>query len=192
MFFRRFAVSSLLVLLAVFAKSSSAQSATWAIEQPDVRVVCPMTVGGSFEARTKSLTGALTATGEGGAFDGRIAVDLRTLDTGIDLRTHHLREHLEVGKGDGFDTAVLSGITLSSMEGRATFSGMLQLHGTARPLNGAADVQHRRGVLRIDATFPVRLSDFAIAEPRYMGIGVKDVVQVKVSFVATPMEGEES
>jgi hypothetical protein len=44
-------------------------------------------------------------------FDGSLAVDLRTLDTGIALRNEHLREnYLEVDKGPGFDTATLSKI----------------------------------------------------------------------------------
>ena len=48
------------------------------------------------------------------AFDGSLAVDLRTLDTGIGLRNEHLREkYLEVDKGPGFDTATLSEIDLN-------------------------------------------------------------------------------
>ena len=35
-----------------------------------------------------------------------------------------------------------------------------------------------------DATFPVQLPEFGIAEPRYLGVGVRDQVQVRARFVA--------
>src|SRR5512141_1682031 len=83
---------------------------TWSVAQGDVRVICPMTIGGSFEAKTTALSGSVTASARGsGALDGSLVVDLRTLDTGIGLRNEHLREnYLEVDKGQGFDTAMLS------------------------------------------------------------------------------------
>jgi hypothetical protein len=74
---------------------------TWRVGRGDVRVTCPMTIGGSFDAKTTALTGAVTASARGSrAFDGSLTVDLRTLDTGIGLRNEHLREnYLEVDKG---------------------------------------------------------------------------------------------
>ena len=36
--------------------------------------------------------------------------------------------------------------------------------------------------LQVKASFPVRLADYAISEPRYLGVGVKDTVQVNVTF----------
>jgi YceI-like protein len=77
-----------------------------------VRVICPMTIGGSFDAKTTALRGSVTASAsDSPVFDGSLAVDLRTLDTGIALRNEHLREnYLEVDKGPGFDTATLSKI----------------------------------------------------------------------------------
>jgi hypothetical protein len=64
----------------------------WRVDQGEVRVTCPMTVGGSFEAKTTTLKGSVIASATGApAFDGSLAVDLRTLDTGIGLRNEHLR-----------------------------------------------------------------------------------------------------
>lgn len=181
------AMAAGLLLLNVGGASLRAQGAPWRIEQPDVRVVCSMTVGGSFEIRTRALTA--TVTGDGAAeapYGGDISVDLRTLDAGIGLRTRHLREnYLEVGRGEGFDKAVLSQITVKGPDGRATFSGTLRLHGTSRPITGQAQLRRTSGAVRVEAAFPVSVADFGIAEPRYLGVGVKDVVQVKVTFVAT-------
>jgi polyisoprenoid-binding protein YceI len=165
---------------------------TWRVEQGAVRVICPMTIGGSFEAKTTALSGSVTA-GSGGAhaLDGRLAVNLRTLDTGIDLRNEHLREnYLEVGRGPGFDTATLSEIDLDEFnpdapEGKGSFTALLTVHGVTRPVTGTVDVRHAGAGLRVKAAFPVDLTAYGIRKPRYLGIGVKDIVEVDVTFTVS-------
>jgi polyisoprenoid-binding protein YceI len=174
---------SLVLVGTVFASQN-----TWRATGGDVRVTCPMTVGGSFDARTSGLTGSVAASASGQSLDGSIAVDLRTLDTGIGLRNEHLRErYLEVAKGPDFDTATLSQIDLNGIDpgapqGNGSFTGMLTLHGVKRKVTGAVDVRPAGTGLRIRASFPVALPDFNISKPRYLGIGVKDVVRVEVTF----------
>lgn len=162
----------------------------WRIDRGEVSVKCPMTIGGSFDAKTTALTGVVTTKGAS-AIDGSIAVDLRTLDTGISLRNDHLREkYLEVDKGAGFDKAVLSDITLNGLsadapDGKGTFSGWLTLHGVKKTVNGPVEVRKAGGTARVKASFPVSLPDYNIAEPRYLGVGVKNTVQVEVTFTTT-------
>lgn len=116
--------------------------ASWHVVRADVRVVCPMTVGGSFEARSGAMRGTVTTGGPGAALEDELSVDLQTLDTGIGLRSEHLRnKNLEVGRDPGFDRAVQSAIGLGdaepeSLEGRTPFTGLL--HGTARAIAGQA------------------------------------------------------
>jgi polyisoprenoid-binding protein YceI len=162
---------------------------TWSVGQGDVRVICPMTIGGSFEAKTAALSGSVTASASGsGALDGSLAVDLRTLDTGIGLRNEHLREnYLEVDKGRGFDAATLSeidlkGFNVDAPEGKGSFTGSLTLHGARKTVTGAVDVRQAGAALRVKASFPVLLSDYGISKPRYLGVGVKDTVQVELVF----------
>jgi polyisoprenoid-binding protein YceI len=165
----------------------------WRIARGEVRVLCPLTVGGSFEARTSSVAGTL---GVGAAspltLTGDVTVDLTTLDSGIAMRNDHMRHnYLETGKGPGYDTAVLSGIRfpagdLATLTGRTHFDGTLSLHGTKRAVAGEADVHREGSAVRVDAAFPVRLEDYAIAPPRYLGVGVKEEVQVKVTLTAAP------
>jgi polyisoprenoid-binding protein YceI len=163
------------------------------------RVLCPLTVGGSFEARTASLAGGMAVTVPRPAtFVGDLAVDLRTLDTGIGLRNDHLREkYLEVGKGDGFDKAVLADVRLGEVDaetfqGHTTFTGTLRLHGTTKAVTGSADIRRVGTSVHVEAAFPVTLADYGIAKPQYLGVGVRSEVQVKVSFVATPGAAEGS
>jgi polyisoprenoid-binding protein YceI len=165
---------------------------TWRVEQGAVRVICPMTIGGSFEAKTTALSGSVTAGSSGSrAFDGSLSVDLRTLDTGIDLRNEHLREnYLEVGKGPGFDSATLSDIALDRFnpdapEGKRSFTGLLTLHGVTRSVSGAVDVRQAGAGLRVKASFPVDVAAYSIRKPRYLGIGVKDIVEVEVAFTVS-------
>lgn len=165
---------------------------TWTVGQSDVRVICPMTVGGSFEAKTTALSGSVTANADGsGALDGSVAVDLRTLDTGIALRNEHLRDkYLEVDKGRGFDTATLSeidlkGIDVDAPDGKGSFTGSLTVHGVKKTVTGAVDVRQTGAALRAKASFPVVLPDYGIAKPRYLGVGVKDTVQVEVVFAVS-------
>ena len=174
-----------LVLVGVIAPLPN----TWRVAQGDVRVICPMTIGGSFDAKTTALSGSVTAGASGSqAFDGSLVVDLRTLDTGIGLRNEHLREnYLEVGKGPGFDAATLSEIDLDKFnpdapEGKGSFTGLLTVHGVTRSVTGAVDVRQAGASLRVKASFPVDLTAYSIRTPRYLGIGVKDIVQVEVAF----------
>ena len=147
-----------------------------------------MTIGGSFDAKTTALSGSVTASATGSRVDGTLAVDLRTLDTGIGLRNEHLRNnYLEVDKGPRFDTATLSEIDLNGFnpdapEGKGSFTGLLTLHGVTQTVTGAVDVRQTDAGLRVKASFPVELSDYSIRKPRYLGIGVKDIVQVEVAF----------
>ena len=169
-----------------------AAGGTWRVPQGDVRVMCPMTIGGSFDAKTSAVSGSLTASAaHSPAFDGSLAVDLRTLDTGIGLRNDHLREkYLEVDKGAGYDKAVLSDIDLKGLnpdapEGKGSFTGSLTLHGVTKTVTGPVEIKKTGSGLRVKASFPVNLSDYNIPEPRYLGVGVKNTVQVEVTFTAT-------
>jgi polyisoprenoid-binding protein YceI len=157
-----------------------------------------MTVGGSFEAKTGAIRGTVTLGAPGAALGGDLSVDLVTLDTGIGLRNEHLRSrYLEVGRGEGFDRAVLSEVRLGvadarGFEGKTTFTGTLLLHGTKNPVAGQATVRREGKAVRVEASFPVTVSAFGIAKPQYLGVGVRDQVTVAVSLVAEPADAPEA
>jgi polyisoprenoid-binding protein YceI len=185
--------------VSLFASSALAGDApSWRVVRGDVRVVCPLTVGGSFEAHTGSLEGKVTlSTPHPPGFAGDLSVDLKTLDTGIGLRNEHLREkYLEVGRGQGFERAVLSEIRLGdvdpgSFQGKTSFTGTILLHGVKKTACGQAEVHRDGRSIRVDASFPVSVSDFGIPKPQYLGVGVKNEVKVVVSLVAEPTGGPE-
>ena len=181
----------IVLFVSLWAAVVTAGTGAWRAGQAEVSIKCPMTVGGSFDARTSALTGMLTASaGHPSVFEGSLAVDLRTVDTGIDLRNEHLKEkYLEVDKGAGYDQAVLSEVTLQGINadapaGKGSFTGSLMLHGVKKSVTGPVEVQQAATGWRVRASFPVNLPDYNIDKPRYLGVGVKDTVQVSVTFTA--------
>lgn len=168
----------------------------WRVSGGDVVVTCPLTVGGSFEAVTESLQGELGANPAAPAMlTGQLVVDLNTLQTGIALRDRHLAErYLETGRGEAFARAVLSGVTLDTpdvqtLAGASSFRADLTLHGVTRSVSGQATIRHTSTGAAVEATFAVHLSAFEIPPPRYLGIGVRDEVRVRVAFTAVELAG---
>lgn len=166
---------------------ASAQEQTWQVAQGRVAVVCPLTVGGRFEAKTTAVTGAVTTVEGARQVTGAFIVDLTTLQTGIALRDTHLREnYLEVSRGEGYDTAVLDAIVLAApAPPRGTpavvdFSGVLTLHGRSNPVAGRAELSTRDGRLEVKVTFPLRIDVYAIARPAYLGVGVTNQIGITV------------
>ncbi len=153
-----------------------------------VSVICPLTVGGSFEAKTEAVTGEVSlAPAPEMPLSGELAVDLKTLATGIGLRDRHLKEnYLEVQRGSEFAAARLQDIRVQALDGTTAFSGVLVLHGERRAVNGSATIRPNGPGYRVEATFPVRISDYAIPDPTYLGVGVKNEVQVRVHFTMAP------
>jgi polyisoprenoid-binding protein YceI len=192
-------VAPLLGVCALLAPTLLAQVPAWQVARGLVSVRCPLTIGGSFDARTEAISGRLAADpARSSALAADVSVDLQTLDTGIGLRNTHLREkYLEVNRGDGFNRAVLSEIVLSggdasTFEGRTRFTGVLLLHGVRKPVNGEARIRRRPGGAEVEAEFPVNLTAHGIVEPRYLGVGVRDDVQVKVTFTAAAVGTAET
>jgi polyisoprenoid-binding protein YceI len=153
----------------------------------EVTVICPLTVGGSFEAKTENLSGDLAVASDNQSVKGALIVDLQTLQTGIGLRDKHLKaNYLEVEKGPEFAAARLQDIRVERLKGKTQFRGLLTLHGQKREVTGTADIKPNGSGYRMEATFPVKVADFQIPEPTYLGVGVADEVIVRVNLHAQP------
>lgn len=152
-----------------------------------VVVVCPLTVGGGFEAKTEAVSGEVSLGSDPpGSLKGALSVDLRTLKTGIGLRDRHMRDnYLEVAKGPGFETATLEGIQIEKLDGKTTFNGTLVLHGERRAVSGLATIARQGGGYTVEAEFPVRVSEFNIPKPSYLGVGVQDQVRIKIALTVS-------
>ena len=186
------AIGAFAIALMTVAAAPAGASDAYKVSSGEVTVMCPLTVGGSFEAKTKNLSGDVTpASGEQGAARGALKVELQTLETGISIRDRHMKDnYLEVAKGPEFATAIIDDIRVEKLQGKTVFSGMLSLHGQKRKVTGAAELQEKDGKIRVQAQFPVKVSEFEIPAPTYLGVGVRDEIQVKVSLLAVRTGGE--
>jgi len=170
-----------LALTSASARANDALHVTTA----QVTVTCPLTIGGSFEAKTTALSG--TVTPDNGAVKGAFAVELIKLETGISLRDRHLRNnYLEVQKGAEFAVAKMENIKIQKLNGKSPFTATLMLHGQQHEISGTADVTPDGKGFKVDATFPLKISAFQIPEPTYLGVGVSDEISVHVMLTASP------
>ena len=174
----------------VAARPASVEE-SWNLTSGNVKVRCRLTIGGSFDAVTSAISGTLRQTGPDASYAGAVRVDLVPLDTGIELRNNHLREtYLEVARGERFRHAALTGIQLAdplpqdAARHKTPFSGTLSLHGVERAIAGEAELRRRDGRLRVQAAFSLSLKVFDIPPPRYLGVGVRDKVEIVVTFDA--------
>ena len=182
------AIGVFAIALMIAAAAPAGAADAYKVASGEVTVMCPLTVGGSFEAKTKNLSGDVTPTSdEQGAVRGALKVELQTLETGIGIRDRHMKNnYLEVEKGPGFATATIEDIRVEKLEGKTVFTGVLSLHGQKKKVSGAAELQQKDGKIRVQAQFPVKVSEFEIPAPTYLGVGVKDEIQIKVSLMAVP------
>ncbi len=161
-----------------------------------ITATCRLTLGGSFEAASDALEGQLSIAPDGdGTTSGTLRIPLETFDTGIGLRNTHMREnYLETGKGPDFAHATLTQIVLAqpgvaASGGRTSFEARLLLHGVTQDVRGTARVERTGDGARVEATFPVSLSAHGVPEPRYLGIGVRDELEVRVTATFMPGGG---
>ena len=182
------AIAIALIITAAATRAHAAE--TYRVSGGEVTVLCPLTVGGSFEAKTKTLSGEIApAPDQPGAIRGTLKVDLQTLETGIGMRDRHMRDnYLQVEKGPTFSTATFDDIRVEKLEGKTVFSGILTLHGQRKKISGAAELQQHGGRIRVQEQFALKVSDFEIPAPTYLGIGLRDEIQIKVTLTAMPSE----
>ncbi len=150
----------------------------------------------SFEGKTHQVSGWIECdpAALGDSATVQVAIDLASLDTGIDLRNRHMREdHLETAR---YPQAVFRGGRLLGAPARlepgrtARFeiAGELDLHGVKRPLRAPVeatlDASGGKQRLRVVARFPVSLSDYHIARPQFLVIRLAETQQVTLDAVA--------
>lgn len=117
---------------------------------------------------TQNPKGVLHHSPEG--FSGIVTLSLDSLETGIDLRDEHMKEkYLEVKK---FPEAKLE--LKSARNGK--FIGALSLHGNTKEIEGTYSYEDQELI----AAFEIKVSDYKIDVPSWMGVTVADKVEIKI------------
>ena len=136
-----------------------------------VVVDCKISPVGKFQAKTKEVKGSVTLKNNEVQAE-KIIVDLKSLTTEMPLRDDHMKnKYLEVSK---FPSAEL--IIGKGKEGKG--EGKIKFRGIEKEIKGSYKLINSNKEL--EAKFELSLSEFKITGIRYLGAGVKDIVNVTV------------
>lgn len=134
------------------------------------------------ESKEKFPTGAIKI--ENGNATGNFDFDLKSLDTGINLRNEHMKDkYLQVGQ---YPTAQLSIKSFPIEEKdlntnfKKSFKGTLTLHNVTKDING--DIEYTASSKKTLVHFTIKVSDFKIDVPQYMGVTVSETVDIETSL----------
>jgi hypothetical protein len=122
---------------------------------------------------------------EGTKLSGTAEFELEKLDTGIGLRNSHMKEkYLETKTHPRAKLTLVEAMvdpafaTTLTNAGELPFKGKLQLHGQEKDVEGKYTA--KEGLL--NAKFQIKLTDYAIAIPSYLGVTVAETVDVDVEL----------
>jgi polyisoprenoid-binding protein YceI len=133
-----------------------------------VEVTVKLSPVGSYVAKTNSIEGNVVVEG-GKVKASNIKVAAKTLKTGIELRDKHTLERIEADK---HPEIVL--VTGEGADGKG--KGTIKIKGIEKPISGTYKVDGNT----LKAQFKISLKEFGIEKVRYLGVGVKDEVEIKV------------
>ena len=118
----------------------------------------------------------------------RVNVALANLDTGIDLRNHHMRDkYLEVQK---YPEAVLVvekaslRVPEDGKDSSASANGTMTIHGQTKPVTFTYKAHRDHDAVDVSGSAHIDIREFGIVVPSYLGITVKPGVDVAAHFVA--------
>lgn len=196
-------MASALALAAVVAIAPTVSARTWQVT-PDVHSGTEASFTSKaaivkFTGRTKKVDGfgEINVENPAKAPKAEVKVDLRTLDTGIDLRNTHMKGVIEAEKYPfaTFNLQTLKARKLtanSPVQGVAT--GTFSLHGVSRHLTVPVtltylpqeDANYRPGDWVAASTeFKIKLSDYNIQLPKpVLGVKVSDELSIELDGMA--------
>jgi polyisoprenoid-binding protein YceI len=124
---------------------------------------------------------------DGNQLKGVVIFNLNSLKTGIELRDQHMKEKYLKTKSN--PTALMKippfnlpvGWSLQNADLKnLAFNAILKLNGVEKTVQGQLSIAG--APLSSQAEFEIKLSDFQIEIPEYLGVKVADTVKVKVTL----------
>lgn len=142
-------------------------------QSSSVEVHVKLSPVGSYVAKTSQVQGVVTVTG-GKVQASNIRVQSKSLKTGLALRDKHTQERLQADK---FPEIIL--VKGEGAGGKGT--GIIKLKGIEKPIAGSYKVEGKT----MKAQFKLSIKQFGIENVKYLGVGVKDEVEIKVQLPVT-------
>jgi polyisoprenoid-binding protein YceI len=133
----------------------------------------------------QSLSGQIDE--QAGKVSGTFQFDLTGLQTGIELRDRHMKEkYLEVGRFKSaqlaFDSVAIPAAADPTQSTELRVPARLNLHGQEHPVEVNTKIKRTADGYEGHGQFSLKLSDFGVEIPVYLGIKVADQVDVTVEF----------
>lgn len=125
---------------------------------------------GDFKGKTSDVKGQAIVNGDEVSAEN-IVVNLKSLKTGVELRDKHTQKHLQTDK---FPDAIL--VSAKGKGGKGT--GKIKIKGIEKDIAGVYKVTGKT----LMAKFKLKLTDFAIEDINYMGVGVEDDVVITIAL----------
>ena len=129
--------------------------------------------------RIEGTTSALTVQEDAGRVT--IRVSLENLRTGIDLRDSHLKTALDVRRHRAAELVVPRN-ELRADANDVRMRGKLRLHGRERDVSFRYTTTRQGNTIRVLGTVRILMPEFGIRPPSYLGLTVRDAVDVTVRF----------
>ena len=141
-----------------------------------------------FEGVTKNIEGIVSWQGDNpvdsSAFS--LKVDLRTLDTGIEMRNRHMRDnYLETDK---YPYAVYEGKLVQAEKNKeggffeVVVEGIMEIHGKQNPLTVSGTVNGTGDLYEITCQAEIKLGDFDIKIPQLLIMKISEVIKLELNF----------
>lgn len=117
---------------------------------------------------------------------GTAQLSLAGLDTGMGLRNRHMKEkYLEVEKYPQAELTLTELVLPKPVSGdfsaeKVPFKGDLLLHGQKKPVTGMVNVTKKNSEFEFEFNFALKMGEFGIATPSFMGVTVAEEVNVLV------------
>ncbi len=130
--------------------------------------------------------GSLTLDGDARLVSADVRVPLTDLKTGIDLRDQHMKEkYLEVAKySDATFHAGDVKLPGNGLPKTVKVPGSLTIHGVTKPVELELSLSRDGNAVSGETDFEVKLSDFGIDIPSFMGVTVAETVKIHSKFKA--------
>jgi polyisoprenoid-binding protein YceI len=167
------AVATASVVAAAKLKRTGAASTSFKVAGP---------AGLTIEGRTSELSA-----GDDGT-TVTITVPLGNITTGIGLRDEHTKKALEVDKYPTTSLAVARSdlkLPAAGAETSGDARGKMTLHGVTKDVTFNYAARNDGGTIGVKGSTRIKMTDFGITAPSYLGVSVKPDVDVTTSFQAT-------
>jgi polyisoprenoid-binding protein YceI len=148
-------------------------------------------MGETFQGVTGKIDGYVfwkSADPDRGAFEGSdvyFEVDLNALDTGIDMRNHHMKEnylHTEKYPFAGYKGKIVKAAKQGDREFLVDVEGVMTIHGATKLLSATGRVTTNGNRYRLTCTFPLDLRDYGIEIPSLMGMKVGELLNMDLDI----------